>query len=136
MKSVFADTFFWVALTAPGDSDHKSALAFQQQLVSTTLFTTDEVLSEFLTYFADDPWLRKRAAEMVLLLRRTLTVKIIPQSRYSFDAGFELYRARQDKGYSMTDCISMQAMWQEGITEILTNDRHFEQEEFRALFRD
>jgi len=28
------------------------------------------------------------------------------------------------------------AMRKEGLTEVLTNDRHFEQEGFRALFRD
>jgi predicted nucleic acid-binding protein len=47
-----------------------------------------------------------------------------------------LYGARPDKGYSLTDCISMQTMRKEGLTEVLTNDRHFEQEGFRALFRD
>ena len=64
------------------------------------------------------------------------TVLIVPQSRESFLTGLELYRARPDKGYSLTDCISMQTMRKEGIIEALTNDRHFEQEGFRALFRD
>jgi predicted nucleic acid-binding protein len=35
----------------------------------------------------------------------------------------------------MADCISMQTMRREGLTHVLTNDRHFEQEGFRALFR-
>ncbi len=56
--------------------------------------------------------------------------------RESFISGLQLYRARSDKGYSMTDCISMQTMRREGLTEVLTNDRHFEQEGFRTLFRD
>jgi predicted nucleic acid-binding protein len=30
----------------------------------------------------------------------------------------------------------MQTMRKEGLTEVLTNDEHFEQEGFRALFRD
>ncbi len=30
----------------------------------------------------------------------------------------------------------MQTMRREGLTEALTNDRHFEQEGFQALFRD
>jgi hypothetical protein len=30
----------------------------------------------------------------------------------------------------------MQTMRKEGLTEVLTNVRHFEQEGFRALFRD
>jgi predicted nucleic acid-binding protein len=29
----------------------------------------------------------------------------------------------------------MQTMKREGLTEVLTNDKHFEQEGFRALFR-
>jgi predicted nucleic acid-binding protein len=36
----------------------------------------------------------------------------------------------------MTDCISMQTMRGLGLTDVLTSDRHFEQEGFRALFRD
>jgi hypothetical protein len=55
-------------------------------------------------------------------------ILVIPQSRASFLAGLQLYRARPDKGHSLTDCISMQTM--------RTDDRHFEQEGFRALFRD
>ena len=63
-------------------------------------------------------------------------IRVIPQSRESFLAGLQLYRARPDKGYSLVDCISMQTMRKEGLTEVLANDRHFEQEGFRALFRD
>jgi predicted nucleic acid-binding protein len=63
-------------------------------------------------------------------------VKVVPQSRESFLAGLKLYRDRPDKGYSLTDCISMQIMRREGLSDVLTNDRHFEQEGFRALFRD
>jgi hypothetical protein len=60
----------------------------------------------------------------------------VAQTAASFASGLALYRARLDKGYSLTDCISMQTMRQEGLSEVLTNDRHFEQEGFRALFRN
>jgi uncharacterized protein len=63
-------------------------------------------------------------------------VRIIPQSHHSFITGFELYPNRPDKSYSLVDCISMQTMRKEGLIEVLTNDRHFEQGGFRALFRD
>jgi predicted nucleic acid-binding protein len=46
-----------------------------------------------------------------------------------------LYQSRLDKGYSLTDCISMQTMRTEGLTQALTNDRHFVQEGFISLFR-
>jgi predicted nucleic acid-binding protein len=37
--------------------------------------------------------------------------------------------------YSLTDCISMNAMRAEALTEVLTNDHHFEQEGFTVLMR-
>ena len=39
-------------------------------------------------------------------------------------------------GYSLTDCVSMVVMKQLGITEVLTHDKHFTQENFRILFQD
>jgi hypothetical protein len=54
----------------------------------------------------------------------------------SFLAGFSLYRNWLDKGYSLTDCISMQMMRQLGIAEVLTHDKHFTQEGFVILLTD
>ena len=63
-------------------------------------------------------------------------VTLIPQSRETFLAGLSLFRARADKGYSLTDCISMYTMQRLGLTDVLTNDQHFEREGFRAIFRE
>lgn len=103
---------------------------------SGNVYTTEEVLGEMLTFFAADSWLRGRAVETVRQILFDPAMHVIPQSHESFLAGFELYAARPDKGYSLVDCISMQVMRREGITDALTNDRHFEQEGFRALLRD
>jgi predicted nucleic acid-binding protein len=46
-----------------------------------------------------------------------------------------LYADREDKGYSMTDCLSMTAMRERGIFEVLTHDAHFAQEGFTLLLR-
>jgi predicted nucleic acid-binding protein len=95
------------------------------------------VLGEYLTFFAGArPHLREQVGRNVAELIENLEVRVVPQSRGSFLEGLELYRARPDKGFSLVDCISMQTMRREGLTEVLTNDRHFEQEGFRALFRD
>ena len=45
MKAVFADTFYWIALTSPADADHHRAHEITGDLV-----TTDEVLAEYLTF--------------------------------------------------------------------------------------
>ena len=45
----------------------------------------------------------------------------------------ELYAKRQDKAYSLVDCISMVVMEEEGMEEILSTDGHFRQAGFRLL---
>ena len=136
MTKVFADTFYWVALANRDDSSYAAASAVDASLAGVLVYTTDEVLVEFMTFYSADPWLRRRAATTVRRLLTNPKIRVIPQSRESFLAGLDLYQSRPDKGYSLTDCIAMQTMRREGITEALTNDRHFEQEGFRALFRD
>jgi uncharacterized protein len=137
LKAIFADTFYWAALTRVDDPAHARALDLSRSLEPESIVTTDEVLSEYLTFFAAaKPRIRNWVGRNVAELIRNREVRIVPQSRESFLAGLILYRARPDKGYSLTDCISMQTMRREGLTEALTNDRHFEQEGFRALFRD
>ncbi|MFN0105703.1 MAG: type II toxin-antitoxin system VapC family toxin [Bryobacteraceae bacterium] len=101
------------------------------------ILTSDDVLVEYLAFFAkSDRSVRIQAGLLVSRLLENSGVLVIPQSRELFLAGLDLYRARPDKGYSLTDCISMEIMRREGLTDVLTNDRHFEQEGFRALFRD
>ena len=132
--AVFADTFFWVALTNPADSRHRQAIEVDSSLVGVEIVTTDEILAEFLTFFAGNAWLRSRAALTVRSLLRRPSVRVVPQSRESFRNGLELYAARPDKGYSLTDCVAMETMRSSNISDVLTNDRHFAQEGFRVLF--
>ena len=135
MSVVFADTFYWIAFTNILDAAHEKAKALA--LKRTTILTTEEVLIEYLNYFA--AWgenLRRKALTNTRNIMANKSVKVVPQTPASFLNGLELYGARLDKGYSLTDCISMQTMRAEGITDALTNDVHFEQEGFRALFRD
>jgi predicted nucleic acid-binding protein len=133
MNVVFADTFYWIALTNLKDLAHEKA----KSKVPGGLCTTEEVLTEYLNYFAAwGPNFRRKASMNVGAMRESPTVQIVPQTSASFFAGFELYQTRLDKGYSLTDCISMEAMRHHGITDVLTNDNHFEQEGFRALLRE
>ena len=136
MTAIFADTFYWIALADSADSAHRRVLMLTAEWATSRIVTTDEVLTEYLTFFATAPEpLRREAAEVVEDLLTSSIVRVVPQSRESFRAGLHLYQARPDKGYSLVDCISMQTMRREGLTDILTNDRHFEPEGFRALFR-
>lgn len=105
------------------------------RLAPRSVVTTDEVLTEFLAYYASDWVLRREVGLAVSRLVGDPDIRVVPQSRNSFLDGLALYNARPDKGYSLTDCISTETMRREGLADVLTNDRHFEQEGFRALFR-
>ncbi len=133
-RAVFADTFYWIAIFNERDSRHKEAIAFSQANTNKTIITTDEILTEFPAYFSGDPEARVGAAEVVHDILEDANVRVVEQSRESFLKGLELYKARPDKGYSLTDCISMNTMRAEGVVDVLTNDVHFRQEGFRALF--
>lgn len=133
---VFADTFFWVALISRRDSARPQEKSLQKHLEDRVLVTTEEVLTETLNFFSShDPEAKARAVRSVNATLRSSTIRVIPQTTQSFRAGLDLYKARLDKGYSLTDCISMNVMIAEGLTEVLTNDEHFTQEGFRILFR-
>jgi predicted nucleic acid-binding protein len=137
LTAFFADTFYWVALTSTDDPAHERAMALSRSLTPEKLITTDDVLCEYLAFFADArSHVRFEAGEIVAELIEDPDMRVVPHSRETFLDGLRLYRARPDKGYRLVDCISMQTMRREGLTDVLTNDRHFEQEGFRALFRD
>ena len=94
--------------------------------------TTEDVLTEFLAFLAEQgPQFRQVAT---LTLRSILLdVEVVPQTHDSFLAALAYCETRPDKGYSLTDCVSMTFMRARGITDVLTNDERFRQEGFRTL---
>jgi len=135
MRRIFADTAYWIALIHRKDQWHQRAAELSQQLHLIGLVTTDEVLSEFLTFFSGHGiQMRELSANIVEKLLKAPQVEVIEQSRQSFLGGLALYESRNDKSYSLIDCISMTTMRQISITEILTHDVHFSQEGFTILF--
>jgi predicted nucleic acid-binding protein len=133
--AVFADTFYWISLASPGDGAHDRATAFDLSPKRPPIVTTEEVLTEFLTFFAEKGAFLSKAVAVARLIFADESIRLLPQTHRTFRDGFNLFANRPDKGYSLTDCISMQTMRQQGITGVLTDDRHFEQEGFRALLR-
>lgn len=136
MNPAFSDTLYWVALIVPRDPWAEKAQVAKVRLGNRTLITTEEVLVEVLTSTAGmGPHFRKSAVELVDLIMNDSKIEVVRQSHESFTRGLEFYRKRVDKAYSLVDCISMTTMRQRGITEVLTNDHHFEQEGFVVLIR-
>ena len=135
MRTVFADTVFWVALANPKDQWAPTLRQLEPTLANTRILTTDEILVELLSHFSGlGPFLRQKAAEVARAVLENPNVTVVPQNHDSFLRGLDLYESRSDKGYSLVDCISMVTIRQYAITEVLTADRHFTQAGFVALF--
>jgi predicted nucleic acid-binding protein len=131
MKAVFADTFYYIALLDANDLAHVTAIAATRDLKSTTV-TTAWVLFELANTLSAS---RHRGvfARFLHRLRANPNVIIYEAEREVFDLGVDLYQNREDKEWSLTDCISFVVMTREEIAEALTGDHHFEQAGFSIL---
>jgi predicted nucleic acid-binding protein len=136
-SEVFLDTAYAIALSSPKDKYHARAEAIADELEQrqVRLVTTRAVLLEIGSALARQ---RFRSAAVALLdaLEHDPTVAIVPLSEALFASAFQLYRARPDKEWGLTDCVSFTVMMDRGLTEALTTDDHFRQAGFRALLLD
>ena len=131
MKPVFADTFFFLAVLNRDDPWHAKAVR-AHRVLRPRWITTAWVLTEVADALAA-PSFRPRFAEFHASLTANPNVRLIPATQELFERGIRLFKDRPDKAWSLTDCISFVAMQEEGVTEALTGDRHFEQAGFKAL---
>jgi uncharacterized protein len=133
MRRAFADTYYFLALLDSTEERHGDALAAAAD-GELAIVTTEWVLSEFGDAYSDP----KDRADFVALYRSILLdpkISIVPSDSTLFNRGIELFEARLDKKWSLTDCISFVVMNDEGIQDALTGDKHFEQAGFLALFK-
>ena len=131
MTTVFADTFFFLAILNPADGAHRRSVELSRSLVARRV-TTTWVLTEVADAMSQSS---NRAVFLKFLaaLERNPAVSIVPASEALHRRGLDLYRSRPDKDWSLTDCISFVVMQEHGIAEALTGDRHFTQAGFAAL---
>lgn len=134
MKVALVDTQYFVAIFQANDQWNQRAVEVETQLNGYKFVTTDAVLIEVLNYFSGyGEEVRQEISAVILDILADDNFEVIEQTRDVFLKGLELYSSRLDKGYSLTDCISMNICHEFGIYEILTHDHHFEQEGFQIL---
>jgi predicted nucleic acid-binding protein len=131
MKPVFADSFYFLALLNERDAAHNRAIAASRS-AGLQLVTTEFVLLE-LSDALCKPQHREEVMALWNVTETDPAFQLIPASTALIQQARNLYRERRDKEWSLTDCISFVVMQNEGLTEALTADRHFEQAGFSAL---
>jgi predicted nucleic acid-binding protein len=134
---VFLDTAYAIALSSPTDQFHARALELAEQLeaLGTRLVTTRAVLLEIGNALSKQRY-RQEAVQLLDALEADPTVDIVSLLEPLYARGMQLYRARPDKEWGLTDCVSFLVMQDRGLSEALTTDEHFQQAGFRALLRE
>jgi len=128
---VFADTSWFQAILSTRDEHHEAAVA-ASRLPWERLITTEFVLLELGAAFSkpDD------RSDFLLIDRMVRTrndVVLITATSELLQRGRDLFAARPDKAWSLTDCVSFVVMQEQKLTEALTTDHHFPQAGFHAL---
>ena len=133
MKPVFADTFFFFAILNHSDPLHQRAVTFSRN-TRLLRITTDWVITELadgLSKISD----RERFMDLYRHIQLSPAIRVVPASRPLLEEAIVLYASRPDKDWPLTDCVSFVVMRDEGITQALTGDQHFEQAGFTALLK-
>jgi uncharacterized protein len=130
---VFFDTYGFIGWANPSDSAYVRVGDWLSRYHGRFL-TTEWVLMELadaLSTRRDRP----KGLEIIRRVRANRLFEIVPYDTTIYQAGYDLFAARPDKDWSLTDCISFVVMARRGLTEALTGDRHFEQAGFQAIFK-
>ena len=133
MKTAFADTYYFLALLGSREARHAQAVAASRD-PQLRLITTEWVLAEFGDAYSH-PHDRADFVSFYRAITKHPRFKVIPASTHLFQRGVGFFEQRRDKHWSLTDCLSFVAMRDEGLTEALTGDKHFEQAGFTALLK-
>lgn len=135
MSIIFADTFYWIALLSPRDTWHSRVIEWSQSNPHQSLIITDGIIDEIFAHFSKQgEIMRGKVIEFYQNILDDPSIQLISYNPELRQAGIELYKKRLDKGYSLTDCISMVVIKKLNIAEVLTNDKHFSQEGFIIIF--
>jgi len=133
----FVDTVCWIALLNQDDQLHESADREYKLLMKSGCYfvTTTSILNETANALSA-PRFRLVVVEFYRRLQMSACVEIIFVDPRLWSKGWELYEQQPDKAWSLTDCISIVVMQEQGLKDVLTNDKHFQQAGLRALLRE
>lgn len=132
----FLDSNFAIALINAKDQHHAGAVTIARKLVGKARLLTSEAVVFEVANALSKPKFRKATADFIRDLLNGEDTEVIHVTPALFTAALHLYSEREDKAWSLTDCLSFVLMREHGLNEALTNDDHFEQAGFKALLRN
>jgi predicted nucleic acid-binding protein len=131
----FLDTTYVQALLNRRDQYHRSARALLPRVrAAREVWVTEAVFTEVGNALADS-----RRTNVVAFIERcytTANTRVVSIDTVLFRRALDFYRARPDKAWGLTDCLSFLVMQDQNLTDALTADEHFRQAGFRPLLCD
>ena len=135
-RSVFVDSFAWIASINRSDNYHDICLKTVAELLhkQVKLFTTNYVILETINALSKADF-RKAVIEFVNKLEQSPSVEIITITEDTYRKAWRLYTQRMDKDWGITDCTSFEVMKMYSMKKVFTNYKHFEQAGFSLLIK-
>ena len=130
---IFVDTGYLLAVLNPRDELFQRAQDWALT-VREPLITTEYVLCELVNSLST-PIDRPKSHSAIAEIQASTSWELISANKPLFSEGLLLHQQREDKHWSLTDCLSFVVMQQRKLSAALTFDRHFEQAGFDALLR-
>lgn len=136
MKEVFGDTGYFIALVNKKDQYHRQAKKWAHRLTKEKIscHISIPIVFEIADGFSR---IGRREIGIDLLEQISNSANFIvhPFSDTTLNNAKELYIARQDKEWSLTDCYSFELMKELNISRALSADHHFEQYGYQILLK-
>lgn len=133
MNAVYWDTVGLIALWASTDQWHAPARPVYAQMVMrrTPVVTTTFILLECGNAAARRPY---RSAVARFRQELELSRRLLVPTEEDWQRAWAAYTRSGPGGASIVDEVSFVVMRRLGITDVFTNDRHFQAEGFNPLF--
>jgi predicted nucleic acid-binding protein len=131
-ERLLLDTVFVQALLNRRDQYHTQAQAILPRVrAAAEVWVTEAVLVEVGN--ALSAFDRMAAARFIQQCYRTANVHVVSVDTPLLMRALQLYQARSDKAWGLTDCISFIVMQDQSLMDAVTVDHHFVQAGYRAL---
>jgi uncharacterized protein len=126
------DTVFIQALLNPRDQYHDQAKKWLNPVRNAAeVWVTEAVLTEVANALSAIN--RNHAVRFIQQCYETDNIYVVTVDTKLLIRALQLYEARPDKTWGLTDCISFIVMADQGLINAVTADLHFIQAGFRAL---
>lgn len=130
---ILVDTGYLVAFVQVRDELHERAVRWTKT-IREPLVVTEYVLWEMVNSLSH-PLDRPKAHLLLDYISSHSRYEVVAASSDLMASGLRLHAERNDKAWSLTDCVSFVLMQDRGIHQALAFDHHFLQAGFDALLR-